>query len=286
MPSLVAPSLAAAKQQRMQQQAWSDVGRIGLLMAGLGAGWRGLEGLTAVTHRNLVKRKPTLGHPEYVDIDPEEKHAAESPIDKGLSALTSPFRQAMGGQVSAPQYLPWYLPLALMTGAGSAYGGYKLTDKLLDRRRNVELKSELDEAKDNYRTALRGGSKLATVLDQLCNQLEKTAFMSPDTAGMGLGAVLTAMGLLGAGSGLIAYDMTRKSSPDKVLDEAKRRQARARLRTAPSPIYARLPSHLSTEPEDSPVDKLASDWSEKLRRLQTRREIPGERAKACPAFCN
>lgn len=265
-PAPVAPSFQAQHASLMRQQAMDAIKRLGLTMAGVGIGWRGLEGLVNLGRRNLKPRPQSLLQEHYVEVPAprREKRSSgeESWLGQAWQGFTQPFSDAWQGSVSHPARIPWFPPAAAGVGAAGLYGGYKLTDKLLDQRRQADLDQELEESRREYELALRGGSKLAEELDRLCDEMEKRSsdWLSPDLAGPTAGTALTLLGTLGLGSGLLAYDMAKGRRPADVLQEAKRRQARARLRRMPLPIYARVAgSDVPTEEEQmgEPLDKAA-----------------------------
>lgn len=246
----------------MRQQAMDAVKRLGLAMAGVGAGWRGLEGLVNLSRRNIKPRPPSLMQEHYVDVPVprRDKQADDGWLSQTLQGVAKPFSDSWQGRVSHPSRIPWFPLAAAGVGAGGLYGGYKLTDMLLDKRRQADLDRELEESRREYELALRGGSKLATELDRLCDEAEKRAWISPDLAGPTAGTAMTLLGALSLGSGLLAYDITKGRQPADVLREAKRRQARARLRKMPPPIYARVSgTDVPSEEEQmgEPLDKAA-----------------------------
>lgn len=249
--------------QLMRQQATGDLGRIGLLMLGVGAGFRGLKGLMALGSRNMRRRTPPLRSQQPVKIpvrqpqDEEKRRKAagwtENVADwtgSALGKVFSPFGKAMRGEgITSPTSWPPFIPLALLGGGAAAFGGYKLTDKLMDSRRKKEMDERLRQAKEEYEQTLAGRSKVSADLDRLYDGQKSSDWIDPDTAGKAMGTALTLGGLLGIGSGMLTYNLSKKKRPSEVLRIAKQRRARERMRRAPMPIYAQ-PSFGSAPDED------------------------------------
>ena len=252
--------------QNRSSAMW-DIGKLGLLMAGLGVGARGLQGLIGLGGRNLGGRNRVPGlRSRTIDIPIDEEEAEKYALAKqGEFEWTSPttwldpLAEAAKGDVSTPLAQPWVLPAALLGGPLAAYGGYKLTDKLMDKRRTSEQEARLERAKREYEAALRGRGKMGEDLDRLCSLMEK-ASRAADWAGVGTGIAATLAGLLATGSGMLTYGMTKQKRPAEVLRKAKLRRDRERMRRVPPPIFARVgrvPDE--DEMEGEPLDKTAID---------------------------
>lgn len=270
----------------MQAQALKNIRSLALAGFGLGAGARGLRGLLNLSDRNLRKRHPPLMATRAVSVplppDEDEKYAglvsdvtnwagseatdaanwignkATDLMDWGTDKIVGPWQ----GRTSSHRTIPWYFPAAVAGGSAGMYGGWKLTDALLNKRRENEVEDDLDRARKDYEAALRGGSKLASELDRLCDGLEKQAFNSSDLSGVVQGAGLAALGTLGLGAGMYTYNKTKKRRPSEILREAKSRRERARVRRAPLPIYATADMGGAAdedELEGEPLDKVAYD---------------------------
>lgn len=281
---------SAYQSAQMRQAALSDLAKIGLLAFGTGAGFRGLKGLIGLGNRNIIGRARPLHSHSTVDIPirRKDKKDEQEPLRKvagwfedilgaaseGAGQVAKPFGKAWRGEnVSNPANIPWVMPLAILGGGGAMYGGYKLTDKIMDSRRRKEIEKRKEIARQEYERALSGHGKLGQALDVLYDKaVEKKAvdWVSPDTAGLGLGGALTFGGLLALASGLGAYNLSKKKRPDEILRAAKQRRARERMRRTPPPIYA-SPSYDGDELEDEALGKAAVDWSERLRKLKERR---------------
>ncbi len=193
-----------------------------------------------------------------------------SHIFNATGALRSPGtdRSVMGDwffnqNAKDPSGMPWYhmaMPAAM---TGGFYGGYKLTDYLLDKSRHNELDSELDYSRRKYQRALLGRGKTASEgespvdeLDVLYDALEKRGIWDWTAPLIGsLGAV----GLAGAiGGGILSYDYTRRGNADTALQEALKERKRQIYRQAPAAMLA-VPHEIDPD-EEEPTwrDNLAS----------------------------
>lgn len=256
-----------AQRAAMRSRALSDLARIGLVSAGVGAGWRGLKGLLNLGERNLRPREPSLFATKTISVPARREEKKE----KQANLLTDPWNW----DVSTPTAHPLFMPAALATGGLGMYGGWKLTDKLLDRRRKQEIEEELENTRQEYEQALRGQSKLGEALDRLCDLSEKTAagMSANDWSGLAQGGLLSGLGLIGLGSGMTAYGLSKKRRPSEILREAKKRRARVRMRQVPPPLYVEVEESSvpdEDEQEGSPLDKGAL-WRARLQQFHRSR---------------
>lgn len=267
MPTTTFSELNAAK---MRSVALKDLGKLGLIMFGLGAGARGVQGLAGLGRRNFQEREePDLLTRRTIDIpiaSPEEKEKfaySKSAEKAWYEGITEPFGRAFAGDVKSPTAIPWFMPAAVFGSGAAAYGGHRLADMVMDARRKSEQKARLEEAKAEYERALLGQSKLGEDLNELCDAvMEKQSIsISPDTAGHIAGGGLTLAGLLALGSGLLTYDMAKGKRPEEILRAAKARRARDRYARTPQPLFAQPVSAAPSEDEmaGAPLDKVAED---------------------------
>lgn len=239
---------------------------LGLLSFGAGVGTRGFQGLLGLGSRNInsarkqpFRRQPISVGPYTPSPEEDEKFAGD---DEWHTPVTRPFMRALKGDVKNPLAQPWVMPAAALGSPLLAYSGYQLTDKLMNWRRKKEQSARLDQAKQDYEAALRGTNKTGEALDQLY-ELCKTAgdWLEPDTAGYLAGGGATLAGLLGLGSGMLTYDMSKGKNPSELLREAKKRRDRERMQRTPPPIFARANYDAAPgqdELDGYPLDKDAS----------------------------
>jgi hypothetical protein len=147
-----------------------------------------------------------------------------------------------------------FWPLAAGGGLASLYGGYKLTDKLLDMRRKAEMDTELEDAKQQYMQQVQERLKSAAhvdetdapeLLDELAaDGISKLADLDLSQLQQGGSNMLqggtgmyAAYALLAAlGSGKLMHDYMRKRSPRKITEQALQQRARQRFGMTP-PTY-------------------------------------------------
>lgn len=257
--------------------------RLGLLMFGLGAGARGLQGLVNLGRRNL--QRPSL--PSFTDHviqvpirdDAEEKTASDPVTDYVVNPITDAFK----GNVSEPGAWPLSLPLALTATGTGIFGGYKLTDWLMDQRRKSQLQEELDDAKQRYEAALTGKSALAQDLDALYDAYTEKQGSAADNWGRIIGGGLTIGLPLGLISGLITYDMTKKRTPSEVLRKAKQKRLRELTQRQPPAVYAR-PAYQAGSADVPTEDELAGEPLDKAAVAKRRAGLA--RLKAAGWVCS
>jgi hypothetical protein len=224
----------------------------------LGAGARGVVGLGNFLHRNLVgpprtpQRQSFVRIPVPVEVDDEqpEKMASHDKLAdaaqefaSGMGLLRKPgeavgwLRNNLGGWGQGDlKQMPWAYPAAAAAGIGGLYGGWKLTDYLLDKTRSTEQESELDTARRDYERALASRYKTAsapTALDRLADTAEKQGLWN-EAMGTALLAGTTLAGL----SGLATYNWARGRSRAKAIEEAVRRRQSQLAEQAPNPVMA------------------------------------------------
>jgi hypothetical protein len=229
--------LGAANQA--QVDALRSVLGLGTTALAVGAAGRGLAGLGSFLGRELGGGAKTPQRQSFVRIPVPVRvrsraereamlAAGRAEIDKEAGfaklagdALTS-FADTMGmlrrpGEVgnmiqntiggwgeSNKWNMPWHIPAALAAGAGGLYGGWKLTDYLLDKTRAAEQESEVSQARKEYEAALAGRRKVASAgpdpLDALAGLWEKRGWVN-----QAIGGALTAAGLTALLSGVGTY---------------------------------------------------------------------------------
>lgn len=266
-------------QGQLRSEAFKDILAAGLLAGSLGAGARMLTGANYLFGRPapVSNRRNSLpvaiGLPTPVYDNPAVKEKSENNLDRvalkaaGIGSWLSDLGK--GNMAVQKDEIPWYLPAVVGTGIVGAGGGYYMADKLLDKKRKADLQSEVDAAREQFRTALMNSydprkiptAKLAEAeepdlgveLDKLADAFgitddttEKTATWGGRTAGSALGiygAMAVPAALL---AGLASYRYTKARSSDTLLQEAlKRRQREQALRRPPEVIAVHEPVHVS-----------------------------------------
>jgi len=233
-------------QKQLRGAAMRDILGTALLGAGVAGTARGGQGLWNLMTRsgNKLRSRPGIA-PLPVPYRPTFKDEEE---EKDAFDMPKPKPTQKGG-------LWWYMPAMLGAGAAGAAGGWKLIDKILDKRRRQEIDDEVDESREGFRSALTSqykqgsASELGTALDELYAKMQKQAsWFSPDTKGKALGAYATyaiPSALLGY---MVVKGLADKGSTAKILEKAQRRRALKQQKARPAELYA-VPTPIEDEEE-------------------------------------
>ena len=207
---------------------------------------------------------PSLPHatPTAPPMGPPAVEGGDIPAEGGDAPLAVAkqagyFADLLKGEKSQSKTgIPYYLAGTVGAGAGGAYGGWKLMDMLLDRRRMQAQEDDLEKAREDFQQALvsrhsRGkkasadntlGEDLDLLFDTLsvkCAALEKKAQEGTPT-GNALGTVLDYYGLYAGGTGLLGgvlmYNAAKKRQRRALLEKAKEERERQRFEKQPPRI--------------------------------------------------
>lgn len=300
-PHAVAPFMLdkeVALRNKLKTDALRSVGHYLLAGLGIGAGARGLLGLTQLTSSNLAKKNnvglsttvaempvPRLVNEEDEEDDEaprsqkfasglyEERRPPEPPkFLTGQQHAISPawatwndwkpkprgmFGHLAGDDATTKPGIPWYIPAIGIGAAGTAYGGYKLVDWLLNKRRKSQTDEELTESKQRYRNALfaqytpeqvekwssvtlgQGLDLLFDVVNKHTNgQLEKLAIDIADTSGKAFGLLGLMGGSIALGTGIGTYKYVKSRSPEERIKKVIQQRERERWLRRPPEIFA------------------------------------------------
>jgi len=205
------------------------------------------------------------------DDDDRKHHTARKQAEDEADIQEGRIKAAL--TVTRKTSIPWYRPAMALAGVGGLIGGWKGLDVVLDRRRQAERESELEDARKDFREALLSQyaspsqgkiaaesltSGLGDLFDTLCKMSEdfeidrpageKVAFSLNDAAGSATGAYGTYALLSGLMTGALVYDKTRKRQRRALIESAMKRRQRKRFNTSPSEIIA--------VPQSVPVPKV------------------------------
>jgi hypothetical protein len=219
----------------LQQQASRDMLKalvrdwmsIGLLGAGAGAGFRGLQGIRRLSSQQPAEldwaRAPSTPFVQPLPVLKRKKVAGIGDMLKQMvEPVVKPLSEGLTGKnISNQRFNPVFLPGAAVAVGGGLYGGWKLSDLLLDRARRQAIDSDLETAKTDYEQALMG--KFAGI--EAIDHLEKQATLTPqDAVGLMTGLSLLGMGGIGLGAGLTTYELSRKRQRPALIDKARKRR--------------------------------------------------------------
>jgi hypothetical protein len=160
--------------------------------------------------------------------------------------------------VTKKDSLWWYMPSMLAAGLGGGYGGWKVVDKIMDKRRQGEVQDELEAAQADYRAALEShlkvgsDSEIGNALDALYAKMEKASFSlmpSANTKGT-VGGMYASYAIPSALLGyLVVKNLTDKGSKRKTLQKAQQNRASKRQASRPAELYA-VPAPVDDSDED------------------------------------
>lgn len=261
-PEMATNELQRRNMAQINPQLLSMVTNVLIGAGGLGAALRGGKGLYNVVRRN-VAQPDSMDHTLMVPVPVERRKRAETSDTKydrylrQLEARREPPPAAAGGKRSSfTNFLlggnakdlgehPLANAAAITAGMGGLYGGYKLTDWLLDQQRRRSLSRERDAAKAKYEAALQalvqkpravggGLNKAASAdpLDQLCDRAEKQAWSGGQVANV---ALATWPPLFLAGF-LLSHGLTSSRGKHKLLQKAVSQRQQRQLLS--EPVYA------------------------------------------------
>lgn len=271
-----------------QAQAKRDAFKQLMTLLGLGAaagggarmlmGGHNLFRDTQAPVRRISPVPPTITIPGKAEEDDMEKLGVAKPpwwdwIAQKLPKITT----------TKPLGDVWGPTAGIGAAGGGIYGGWKLTDWLLNKERQQQNTRDLTEAEDEYKKALADQYRAAMLakqgadtlgIDDLYEQYaarvtvhgrDKAAFSwdTPWSAVFGKdnvqgvkGALLAAMALTAGGSGVATYNWTKGRSKHNLLERAMRQRARMRAARAPSPIYTQVAPQPSVIDEEEEIDQL------------------------------
>lgn len=180
----------------------------------------------------------------------------------------------------------WGPTAGIGVAGGGIYGGWKLTDWLLNKEKQHQQTRDLTDAEDEYKKALADQYRAAMLAKQGADTLgiddlydrydahvkehgrDKQAFWGildksyASAVGghdnwQGIkGALAVAMALTAGGAGTATYNWTKGRSTQNLLEKAIKQRARMRAARSPSPIYTQVEPQPSVIEEDEELDQL------------------------------
>jgi hypothetical protein len=281
-------STDAQRNLLFRQLAAQDVRDLALAGFGLGAAGRGLYGLYNMVQRSRRSTPPSTitPHALTVEIPTEEEDDEEVPQppsrvadamqrikkwtgDRSSDAMrhikgwagklktgqekTAVVENPFGQEKAQSKEEIWWYPAGTILGMGGGlYGGWKLLDSIMDTRRQQVQEDELEQARTQFRSALRPekhASALGSDLDALYDTLqEKRASVGGTLRKLQAGYGVYA-GLSGLLSGMWMYERAKKRQRRALLEKAKKQRLRERYQSRPPQIFA-VPA--AEEEEDLP----------------------------------
>jgi hypothetical protein len=308
------PGTASGANDILQAEAMRRVLQLALFSGTAGVGARALQGIGDFVGRAAGRDPKPAARPLALPIPvpvtlPRRRKSAQAADEPGPLGRLARYITTQVPWMHQPGTLSgwqnpnmadksWVYPAGAAAAAGGLYGGYKLTDFILDRTKKREQESELERARRDYQEALMGqyppkAASAGDALDALyeasrekrANLVTRTLAGLPETVAGELppwlvGTALTGMGTLAVGSGLASYNWARDHSQTKALEEAiRRRQEQLAAQSPPSLMAVPVPHPRGRHPElPDEDDELAKEGSLAtaadgvLQRLQSRRQ--------------
>jgi len=231
-----------------------------------GIGYRGLTGLrdtlAAPSHTPPVSTQlPQTLKLDQITPDADQEKLASGGLDatqNWLAEKLAPMLPKSLGSTTKPLMNALGMPMGVMAAGGSAYGGYKLTDWILNKEKERNQESQLGAAETDYQNALAeqyqaamqakqagddlGIDSLVDVHTDRQKQAEGGILQSANDAwGATSGVITTGMLLSALGSGALTYNHVRGKNKQDVLAKALKRRQMQRARYSPPPILAEVP---------------------------------------------
>lgn len=241
--------LQSVHNKKLQEDAVKTIAKTVLLAGGLGAAIRGYTGLSNL---NASKKRKPVGRSVEMPVAYLDKQSLDKAVDLSLGNDNSKATSLYG--------LDYFIPGMLLGAPLAAYGGWKGVDAILNKQREKEVETKLEQAKAEYEKALFGAYKQSTdeSLDLAFEACEKTAepgffesiadYFSPNLSGAatGLGTAYT-LATLPLGYHIVNKVM-QKNSKRALLQKAVEERARRQAREQPPEIYA-IPTPFESELE-------------------------------------
>ena len=243
--------MRANANKHLQSSAKNDILKAMLIAGGVGAGMRGISGLSRMFSQGQQPvPSRTVDMPVMYPRDKEE--------DEEKVANNSDATSKIG--------LNYYIPSMLLGAPLAAYGGWSGVDAILDKQRLKKTDAELDEAKEEYQRALLGAYKRGSdagdplsVLDEVFDgHYDKQAAgagdgdlevppgiienffrnYAPNLPGTATGLAAAYAIPAGLGGYAVVDSIMKKRSKQALLEKAMKERARRQAMQQPAEIYA------------------------------------------------
>jgi hypothetical protein len=207
--------------------------------AALGGTATGISGLTKLLRR---PEPPSIPPELEMELPVPEKRAADTP-GTGVPLFSGDWWS--GAHAKSPADLWWTIPAVAGAGAAGTLGVSALMEKLIKSKRKSRMDQELAGAKQEFNDSMLGQYKKSSVdpLDNLFDRVEKQSALTDDTAHnpaewapLGVGAGLTAAGLIGLLAARGAYRTSEGQTQEDLLNKALKNRAYLHSLRSPEPV--------------------------------------------------
>lgn len=228
----------AAVSDHLRSQALSNLSRTLLVGLGAGAALRGVKGLANLSGPKLTANTMS---PAFVQVPYPEKDEKQASLGNFLS----------GDSASSVWGIPWFMPAVTAAGLGGTLGGYSLMNRLINKRRETDRKSEQSDAVQEFEQAMldqqAAPNSIKAALDQTLANLKASADWG-ELAGRATGGA-GVLGLALAGAGAYAgYSIGKSRQKRRILESALKQRLRSRFQASPPEMIA-VPVPVSTKPK-------------------------------------
>jgi hypothetical protein len=237
---------ASAAAERATQQHGQDILKMFTGGAGLGMGGMALYHLAHALRGSTRKERKAQKYQNLAagaPVAPVAKAASDDGIAAALGKAPEQLTNAVSGLIGLvgggankdPNILRGSLATTLgyAAGLGGLYGGGKLVNSIMDKKRKADAEDAVEEARQNYYAALSG--KAAAALDKAYERYEKTAIvgeiLDPTLRFLTTANMLASLGAAGIGA---RYMYNRTADRARGDNLAKAQASRARMKGLPT----------------------------------------------------
>lgn len=205
--------------------------------AALGGTVTGISGLTKLMRR---PEPPSIPPELEMELPVPQKRAADT---AGVPIFGSDWWA--GDHAKSLLDLWWTMPAAVGAGAVGTLGTSALMEKLIKSKRKAQMDRELAGAKQEFDASMLGQYKKSSAdpLDKLFDRAEKHGALTADTAQnpaewapLGVGAGITAAGLIGLLAAKGAYRISQGYTQEDLLNKALKNRAYLHSLRSPEPV--------------------------------------------------
>lgn len=235
-----------AASARAAQQHGADILKMFTGGAGLGLGGMALYHLAHALRGSTRKERKAQKYQNLAagaPVAPAAKTATEGDLadtvgqvpDQLTNAVSGLLGLVGGGANKDPSILRGSLATTLgyAAGLGGLYGGGKLVNSIMDKKRKADAEAAVEEARQNYYAALLG--KQATALDKAYAHFEKKAIigevLDPTARFLLTANMLASLGAAGIGARYMYNRTAERARGDNL---AKAQASRARMKGLPT----------------------------------------------------
>jgi hypothetical protein len=255
MVARASPAEASGAQSRALQLVLAGL----LGGAALGGTVTGLSGL-----HKMMKRPEPPTIPQELEMEmPVPEKRAEATQSPSVGVGTGDWWHGEHGK--SPADLWWTIPATVGAATVGTLGMSGLVEHLLKKKRKDQMNQELQDASQQFQSSMLGQYKKSSAdpLDRLFDKIEKRSALSfegdqhgnipaanaAEWAPLGVGAGITAAGLIAALAARGAYRASEGGTQEDLLNKAVKQRAYLQSLRSPEPVVF-TPKRVATEQAD------------------------------------